>query len=93
MECYVLWKVFSVDRIYLISNSFQNLNLPFGSTGKTGITFAVTIHNWNLFPFKCKREAGFKRQTFPEVIGPSLKSQGKKERATVDTEYKKKAIA
>lgn len=76
-----------------MSNSFQNFNLAFDSTGTASMTFAFVIHNWDLSLFKCKREAGFEGHTFPEVIVASLKSQGKKEGATVDTEYKKKAVA
>lgn len=72
-------------------NSFQNSFI--WQYGYTSITFTVIILNGDLFPFKCKREAEFERWTFPEVIVASLKSQGKKERATVDTEYKKKVLA
>lgn len=86
-------KLFFMGRIYLLSNSFQNVNLSFDNTGTASMTFAVIIHSWDLFPFKCKREAEFEGQTSPEVIVASLKSQGKKERARVDTEYRKKAIA
>lgn len=44
------------------------------------LSFTIEI----FFPTKCKREAGVKGQTFLEVIVASLKSQGKKERTTLD---------
>lgn len=67
-----------------MSNSFQNLNLSFDSTDEASVAFAVIIHNWDLFPFKCKRQAGSEEQTFPEVAVASLKNQGNKEGAIVD---------
>lgn len=63
-----------------MSNSFQNSKLSFNNAGTASIAFAVIIHNGDVFLFKCKREAGDKGQTFPELIVASLKSKGEKER-------------
>lgn len=57
-----------------MSNSCQNLNLSFNSPGTVSTAIAIIIHNGDLFPFKCKREAEDEGQTFPEVLIAHLKS-------------------
>lgn len=83
MGCCCLWKAFSVGGIHLLSVAVQNLNDLIAQVQLVFLlllSFTIEI----FFPTKCKREAGVKGQTFLEVIVASLKSQGKKERTTLD---------
>lgn len=66
-----------------MSNAFQNLSDLIAQVQLVfllQLSFTIEI----FFPTKCKREAEVKGQTFLEVIVASLKSQGKKERTTLD---------